>query len=350
MRDVNCAVPFPIAVAQTGRVKPDYGWSCRGLLGAQVASDFPYASFEQNSRVTYRCQLRECRQDDIVRLYMNAEPMVQGEICDLSVSIVTYRPDMKLLNETLASLIEACKAVQVQRPGFKASICLVDNGGLPDVSACPALTYSHGITHAVIGGHGNIGYGRGHNLAIERAASRYHLVLNPDIDLERQSLVKALDFFAAHPAVGLLSPRIGDEEGQLQYLCRRYPAVLDLFVRGFLPAVARRFFARRLARYEMRDLINDRDVVWDPPIVSGCFMLYRTSVLKNLAGFDARYFLYFEDYDLSLRTRATARIVYAPAVRVRHHGGGAARKGHAHVRMFSASAFKFFNRFGWKWL
>jgi GT2 family glycosyltransferase len=117
-----------------------------------------------------------------------------------------------------------------------------------------------------------------------------------------------------------------------------------------LPGSIRKLFAKRLARYEMRDLINDRDVVWDPPIVSGCFMLFRTEVLKRLTGFDPRYFLYFEDYDLSLRTHELARVVYAPAVRVLHHGGGAARKGSAHIRMFAASAFKFFNRFGWKWL
>jgi GT2 family glycosyltransferase len=126
--------------------------------------------------------------------------------------------------------------------------------------------------------------------------------------------------------------------------------LLDLFVRGFLPGSVRRLFARRLARYEMRDLINEKDIVWDPPIVSGCFMLFRTSVLKKLAGFDTRYFLYFEDYDLSLRAHDVARVVYAPAVRVLHHGGGAARKGSGHIRMFVASAYKFFSRFGWKWL
>jgi len=100
----------------------------------------------------------------------------------------------------------------------------------------------------------------------------------------------------------------------------------------------------------MHDQINDRDVVWDPPIVSGCFMMFRTSVLKQLAGFDPRYFLYFEDYDLSLRTHAVARVAYVPNVRVLHHGGGASRKGSSHIRMFISSAFKFFNRFGWKWL
>ena len=100
----------------------------------------------------------------------------------------------------------------------------------------------------------------------------------------------------------------------------------------------------------MRDVINERDIVWDPPIVSGCFMLFRTDVLKRLSGFDPRYFLYFEDYDLSLRTHNIARVAYVPAVRVLHHGGGAARKGSAHIRMFATSAIKFFIRFGWKWV
>ena len=194
------------------------------------------------------------------------------------------------------------------------------------------------------------GYREGHNLAIECSNSRYHLVLNPDIDLAPDALKQALDFFEEHSEAGLITPWIGDEHGQQQFLCRRYPTLLDLFARGFLPARLRRLFARRLARYEMRDRINARDIVWDPPIVSGCFMLFRTSVLKQLGGFDARYFLYFEDYDLSLRAHDVTRVVYAPAVRVLHHGGGAARKGSAHIRMFMASAYKFFNRFGWKWL
>jgi GT2 family glycosyltransferase len=206
------------------------------------------------------------------------------------------------------------------------------------------------MAYQILRGHGNVGYGRGHNLAIEHAQSRYHLILNPDIDMCAEALVNALDFLEAHPDVGLVTPRIDDDLHGIQYLCRRYPTVLDLFVRGFLPGKIRRWFARRLGRYEMRDVINGRDVVWDPPIVSGCFMLFLTGLLKQLSGFDPRYFLYFEDYDLSLRAHKLARVAYVPAVRAVHHGGGAARKGSAHIRMFMASAFKFYNRFGWKWL
>lgn len=274
----------------------------------------------------------------------------RSESGDLSVSVVVYRPDAALLTCTLSSLGAAFVDLRATRPDSALEVCIVDNGGLPDMSQCFSALKEQGISCQIISGQGNVGYGRGHNLAIQQAKGRYHLVLNPDIDIERGALVKAFDFFDSHPEAGLITPRIGDDEGRLQYLCRRYPTLLDLFVRGFLPGRIRSFFAGRLARYEMRDQINERDIVWDPPIVSGCFMLFRSELLKKLSGFDPRYFLYFEDYDLSLRTHDLARIVYVPGVRVLHHGGGAARKGSAHIRMFVASAFKFFNRFGWKWL
>lgn len=267
----------------------------------------------------------------------------------LSVSLVVYRPDPAQLAQTLLSLGEAITIACRDVP-MPATLYLVDNGGLPDVSKSLHDLARHGVACSTIAGYGNVGYGRGHNLAVAQALSAFHLVLNPDIDLDARAIAEALTFFRAHPDVGLLVPHTGNGDGDLQYLCRRYPTILDLFVRGFVPGRLRCLFAGRLARYEMRDVINDRDVVWDPPIVSGCFMLFRTDVLKRLGGFDERYFLYFEDYDLSLRTHDVARVAYVPSVRVLHHGGGAARKGFAHVKMFAASAFKFFGRFGWKWL
>jgi GT2 family glycosyltransferase len=268
----------------------------------------------------------------------------------VSVSVVVFHPDRQLLARTFDSLAEAGAALARVKPGMSIHLFLVDNGGMPDMRASLAALSQAGIESTVISGHGNVGYGRGHNLAIAQASSRYHLILNPDVDIEPSALLKALEFMDAHPDAGLLTPAIVDDSGQLQYLCRQFPTLIDLFVRGFLPRAARRPFESRLARYEMRAQINERDTLWDPPIVSGCFMLFRTDVLKKLAGFDARYFLYFEDYDLSLRTHEVARVVYAPDVRVLHHGGGASRKGMAHIRMFAASAFKFYNRFGWKWL
>ncbi|WP_107310886.1 glycosyltransferase family 2 protein [Burkholderia metallica] len=267
----------------------------------------------------------------------------------LSVSVVTYRSDDAMLAQTFSSLLAACRRVRESRPGLVVHVYLIDNGNEAMKLVAARNRFSaEGVECTVLTGHGNIGYARGHNLSVGAARSDYHLILNPDIDTEPDALGHALDFMDTHPDVGLLTPRIGDDRGGVQYLCRRFPTLFDLLVRGFLPERMRGWFAGRLARYEMRDVINDHDIAWDPPIVSGCFMLFRTEVLKKLGGFDPRYFLYFEDYDLSLRTHDVARVAYVPSVRVIHHGGGASRKGFAHIRMFAASAFKFYNRFGWR--
>lgn len=281
----------------------------------------------------------------------NVDQLVdRGATDDLSISLVAYRPNSELLDRTLASLGAAWGVLQGRLQAGQAHLYLVDNGGLPSLTTAVAALKAQNIACEVLSGHGNVGYGRGHNLAIERAKSRYHLILNPDVDMAPDALARAIDFLDRHQDVGLLTPYIADDAHRQQYLSRRYPALFDLFVRGFLPERCRRIFSRRLDRYEMRDVINGSDIVWDPPIVSGCFMLFRTELLGRLSGFDPRYFLYFEDYDLSLRAHEFSRVAYVPSVRAIHHGGGAARKGGRHIRMFVVSAYKFYSRFGWKWL
>jgi len=266
----------------------------------------------------------------------------------LAVSVVTYGGDVVCLESTLSHLAVAAGALPAGRAALR--LVLVDNGpgAVERSAALSRLLQGWDGGAEILSGHGNVGYGRGHNLAIGRHASAFHLVLNPDVELAPDALVQALAFLGAHPECGLLAPAVWGEDGTLQYLCKRRPAAVDLLLRGFAPQWLRERFRFRLDRYEMRDLINERDVVWDPPIVSGCCMLFRTGVLERVGGFDPRYFLYFEDFDLSLRTAQIARIAYVPAVRIVHHGGGAARKGLAHVRMFAASAAKFFNRHGWR--
>ena len=110
----------------------------------------------------------------------------------LSVSVVVYHPDTEQLVSTLTGLAVACDALHISRPDLPVTLYLVDNGGLPDIPATLEGLGARGIVCTIIAGQGNVGYGRGHNLAIEGSASRYHLVLNPDIDLASDALREAL--------------------------------------------------------------------------------------------------------------------------------------------------------------
>jgi GT2 family glycosyltransferase len=271
----------------------------------------------------------------------------------LSVSIVTYLPDTDVLAQTLRALRAAIEKAHSTGSLVSASVYVVDNGPDSfDQDMLTALTVSELAStvipvRQVLSEHRNNGYGQGNNIAIREAVADYHLVLNPDVLLEPDAVAKALDFMEQRPDVGLMSPAAFYPDGQRQYLCKRYPTLLDLALRGFGPRWLQWIFRHRLNRYEMRDVIAD-EMAMDVPIVSGCFMLFRRSVLNAVGGFSNRFFMYFEDFDISLRASHLARIAYVPAVRIVHLGGGTGHKGLKHVAMFLRSAWAFFSIHGWR--
>jgi len=231
----------------------------------------------------------------------------------------------------------------------EAELVLVDNGpALEDRVALEKLLENE-VRASILSGHGNVGYGRGHNLALRASRAEFHLVLNPDVALEREAVSEALAYMEANPDVAILAPQARDASGEVLHLCKRYPTVLDLLLRGFAPALVKRWFRARLERYEMRELPADRPLK-GIPIVSGSFMFCRRATIAGIGGFSDRFFLYFEDFDLSLRAAARGTLARVPSVRITHHGGNAARKGFKHVRMLITAAFKFYRKNGWRWI
>ena len=79
-------------------------------------------------------------------------------------------------------------------------------------------------------------------------------------------------------------------------------------------------------------------------------MYARTKALQEVGGFSDSFFMYFEDFDLSLRLHKVGRLVYLPKMHIVHHGGYSARKGWHHISMFARSGWKFFSRHGWCWI
>ena len=201
---------------------------------------------------------------------------------------------------------------------------------------------------SVIEGQGNIGYGRGQNLAFSDNNLRYHLYMNPDVEVEVDALEAGIRYLETHPSVGIVSPRAVDADDNKQHLCKTFPSLFTLFLRSLNSQWINRIFSKRLGRYEMHYL-QESSPTPGIPIVSGCFMLCRTRLMKEIGGFDSEYFLYFEDFDLSIRASKKAEIAYLPSMRIKHFGGGAAKKGWIHILIFVRSALKFFTEYGWRW-
>jgi GT2 family glycosyltransferase len=274
----------------------------------------------------------------------------------LTISIVTYRPDHALLGRCVAKLATAIAAARADGVIQSVAVALIDNSGDREIAqkvielgnrtfdaSRVRLTYLHG--------HANIGYGAAHNLALHGTGTDYHLVLNPDIELAPDALVVAVRWLDAHRDVGAAVPAVVNPDGTPEYLCKRYPPVFDLVLRGFAPGFVRRLFRRRLARYELRDRIDPAatEPVLDIPLMSGACMLVRRNAIDATGGFDPEFFLYFEDYDWSVRLNAVTRSAWLPMMRVVHHGGRAARKGIRHIGWFVRSGVRFYGKHGWRW-
>lgn len=264
----------------------------------------------------------------------------------LVVSIVLYRPDIPALLATLVSIRQELEAGTYDFSKQQAEIRLTDHTPaiLPD-NCFRELVNTAGNRICLNYDHvgANPGFGAGHNHAFDRGGqSEYVLIANPDIEILPGSLAASLAFLDEHPEIGVLAPALVTSNGTLQPACFRYPDVLTLLSRfvGGVGAVKRSYY------YECRDW-DPTEIHYSPLLISGCCMLVRSTIFSALGGFDPRYFLYFEDFDFSMRANSITHTVYFPKMRVIHKGGGVGRKGIRHIFHYVQSALRFFAQYGW---
>lgn len=194
-------------------------------------------------------------------------------------------------------------------------------------------------------GHGNVGFGRGNNIALKKALifkSKYHIVLNPDIIFTPNVIVCLADYMDVHESVGQILPKVVYPNGDLQFLCKRLPTPIDIFLRRF---VAERFNNRRNALYEMH--YTGYDKIWNCPLLSGCFMFLRMSVINTIGFFDPRFFMYFEDFDLMRRIHQISKTIYYPYISIIHNHAAGHRHNTLLLKESIKSAIKYFNKWGW---
>lgn len=191
----------------------------------------------------------------------------------------------------------------------------------------------------------NLGYGKAHNLAIKRSLglSKYHLISNTDIRFAGADIPTLLEKLESNDDVGMVAPRVRYPDGSLQHLCRIFPVPADL--------VAKRLFGwsrwgkARVHRYELKGWKYDRAM--EIPFLSGCFMLARRAVLEKTNGFDERFFLYFEDLDLSRRMGMISKTMFEPAVEIIHDYRSKNSKNRKLLLYLIVSGVRYFCKWGW---
>lgn len=249
----------------------------------------------------------------------------------ISVSIVTYHTPLAELDTCLASL----DSPAVSR------IYIVDNARQREVEE-----WASGKEKIIYIPACNDGYGAGHNIAMRRELplhdTRYHLVMNSDMQFSPAILTAIETFMDAHPDAGTLQPHMIGRDGDVQYPARQLPTPADVLIRRFLPSG---WFKDMRARYLLTHL--DRSVAWDIPSHQGSFMFLRKDALREIGLFDECFFMYAEDIDLTRRIHARYRTPYWPGATVMHYHRAASYHSVRMLMVHIVNLIRYFNKWGW---
>ncbi len=250
---------------------------------------------------------------------------------DVCVSFVLFGNDREEITRAIT---------QAQSSRVSTHVVIIDN-------SCPPLElgFAREMGATVVATNENIGYGRGHNIALaaSRGKCRYNLVMNTDLQTQDDVIAGMVAFMDAHPDAGLAMPKVRYPDGSLQRLCRLLPDPKDIVARRLLSGT--KWAKARNERYEFHNW--NYDSVAQFPFLSGCFMICRRSILDTVGHFDERYFLYAEDLDLSRRIHAVARTLYNPAESVIHEYRSQTRPSLKRIRYAIVSLSQYFSKWGW---
>ena len=169
------------------------------------------------------------------------------------------------------------------------SIVVVDNGSSGEAEAI--ATRFGGVIETISSGT-NGGYGAGANLGIRRAMQKgadYVWVLNNDTIVSAETVGRLVAAMEADPKIGLASPQITAPDGP------EAPNGI-WFAGGTLD------LSRGETRHQVDPLAESAGAVVFP-FLTGCALMVRLGLLREIGLFWERLFLYWEDTDLDLRAQ-----------------------------------------------
>jgi GT2 family glycosyltransferase len=209
------------------------------------------------------------------------------------------RASIVVVNHNGRATIAACLESILAALDEAAEVIVVDNGSGDGSAELVAASFP---TVTLIRA-GNLGFGGGNNLGAAQARGEFLVFVNPDATVTAgwwEALVTAL----AEDGAGLATSRIllADDPRRLN------TAGNDVHLSGLTLC---RGVGRPAARFDQPAAVG---------AVSGAAFAVRRRLFQELGGFDAGYFMYMEETDLSWRAQlAGYPCRYAPQSIIYHH-------------------------------
>lgn len=254
---------------------------------------------------------------------------------DLSVIIVNWNTG-QLLSDCLKALLEEVK-------DLKSQIIVVDNHSSDD--SIPVAKQLFPKVHYIINSF-NGGFAKANNQGLQSATGKYILFLNPDTQVQKDSIHQLIQFMEQNPRAGIVGGRLIYPDGEPQYSHFGFPAPVT-FKRiveqeyltpgkGSNPWQAGEYrFARLLQKWNILSspvpVYEDLELNIPVPLqidypVGACFLVGK-EVVEQLKGFDERFFLYCEEADFCYRAKQNGWKVYSiPQATIIHYGGASSSK------------------------
>lgn len=252
----------------------------------------------------------------------------------ITVSIVTYNNCTEDVFKCLSSFIDNTLI-------SKVAIC--ENSEVPILDAKTLIKFNRKIVY--IKNPTNPGYGAGHNTAYAsvKGLGLYHVIMNLDVFADSNVFTTLSHYMEKNSDICHVMPKVLNENGSIQRLCKQLPTPWDL--------IGRRFFGHsRLSKHMNKSYTlekYDYEYEIDCPYLSGCFMFVRQSDFVGIGGFDEQFFMYPEDIDLTRRLNEIGRTVCYPHVSIVHQHGQASYKSRRMLIVHMKGIIKYFNKWGW---
>jgi len=241
------------------------------------------------------------------------------------------------------NILEIKKAIEsIFITNHNIVVYLIDNSPSDELQELTNLSSNIKYIH----NPSNPGFGAAHNIAIEKAIkedSKYHFIINPDIHFDEDVIASMVNYMYDNEGVGMMMPQVLNGDDTVQNLPKLLPKPSHILWRKLKKP--KKAYDSFINNYELRFV--PKDMVYNAPVLSGCFTLLNLEAIKEIGMYDDRYFMYFEDWDLSRRMHQKYKTIYFPKVSVYHGYESGANKNRKLFMIFIKSAFVYFNKWGW---
>lgn len=199
--------------------------------------------------------------------------------------------------------------------GLNAECLVVDNGSSDGTEEAIKNYRLSNMEYRFVQNGTNLGFAGGNNIGIRDAAKRgfnYIILMNNDLLLSKDIVVKLVNYMNKNPSVGIASPKMYFAKGY-EFHKDRYKDSEKGNVFWYAGGLIHRANVYTSHRGVDEVDIGQYNKTEETDVANGACMIIRTEVVKKIGLLDASFFLYWEDADYSERVkRAGYKVMYFP--------------------------------------